>query len=162
MVEVTHILSRIWFLQILSQQLSRHNKLGVWEDCCRPKCLSPHSRKRTRYFSRTNPHGRWRWRSGEWKGRWERRWRVQSGESKRGQNKHCAWGMDDVMRTNILSQCPVRHWNVCRETRENAMCEGVLFTPSVGCSRLLSAVNDPTTTFFFLKKKTVKVSRWAT
>ena len=28
--EVTHILSRIWFLQISSQQLSRYNKLGVY------------------------------------------------------------------------------------------------------------------------------------
>ena len=36
---------------------------------------------------------------------------------------------------------------------------GVLFTPPVGCSRLLSAVNDLTTTFF-LKKKS-KVSLWA-
>ena len=62
---------------------------------------------------RTNPHGRWRWRSGEWNGRWERRWRVQSGESKRDQNKHCAWSMDDMMRTTILSQCHVRRWNVC-------------------------------------------------
>ena len=32
-----------------------------------------------------------------------------------------------------------------RETRENVTCEGVLFTPLVGCSRLLSAVNDLTT-----------------
>ena len=39
------------------------------------------------------------------------------------------------------------------KTRENVTCEGVLFTPSVGCSRLLSAENDLTTTFFFLKKK---------
>ena len=30
MVEVTHILSRIWFLQIPSQPLSRYNKLGVY------------------------------------------------------------------------------------------------------------------------------------
>ena len=73
---------------------------------------------------------------------WERRWRVQSGESKRGQNKHCAWSMDDVFRTTILSQCQMRHWNVCCETRENLTCEGVLFTHSVGCSRMLSAVND--------------------
>ena len=30
-------------------------------------------------------------------------------------------------------------------------CEGVLFTLSVGCSRLPTAVNDLATTFFFLK-----------
>ena len=34
-------------------------------------------------------------------------------------------------------------------------CEGVLFTHTVGCSRLLSAVNDLTTTIF---KKLVKNS----
>ena len=56
--------------------------------------------------------------------------------------------MDDVMRTTILSQCHARHWNVVCETRENVTCEGVLFTPIVGCSRLLSAVNDLTTTIF--------------
>ena len=101
---------------------------------------------------RTDPHGRWRWRwrSGEWKRKMrKRRWRVQSGESKRGQNKHCAWSMDDMMRTTILSQCHVRHWNECGETLENVTYEGVLFTPPVGCSRLLSTVNDLTTTFFF-------------
>ena len=31
-------------------------------------------------------------------------------------------------------------------------CEGVLFTPPVGCSRLLSAVNDLATTFLSKKK----------
>ena len=30
--EVTHILSRMWFLQIPSQQLSRYNKLGVYRE----------------------------------------------------------------------------------------------------------------------------------
>ena len=40
----------------------------------------------------------------------------------------------------------VRHQNECMQVRENVTCEGVLFTPSVGCSRLLSAVNDLTTT----------------
>ena len=30
--------------------------------------------------------------------------------------------------------------------RENVTCEGVLFTLPVGCSRLLAAVNDLTTT----------------
>ena len=29
---------------------------------------------------------------------------------------------------DTLSQCRVRHWNVCCETRENVTCESVLFT----------------------------------
>ena len=55
-------------------------------------------------------------------------WRVEE-----NQNNHCAWSMDDVMRTNIWSQCHVRRWKVCCETRENVTCVGVLFTlfPSV-------------------------------
>ena len=53
-------------------------------------------------------------------------------------------GWDDAHQH--LSQCHVRHCYECRETRENVTCEGVLFTPPVGCSRLLSAVNDLTTT----------------
>ena len=39
---------------------------------------------------RTDPHGRWRWRSGKWKGRWEGRWRVQNGEV-RTNAAHEAW-----------------------------------------------------------------------
>ena len=61
--------------------------------------------------------------------------------------------MDGMTRTNTLSQCRVRHCQTCAQTLENVTCEGVLFTHSVGCSRLPSAVNDLATTFFFLKKK---------
>ena len=64
--------------------------------------------------------------------------------------------MDDV-RARHLSQCHVRHWIVCCETRENVTCEGVLFTLTVRCSRLLSAVNDLTTIIFFEK---VKIPLW--
>ena len=34
-------------------------------------------------YLRTDPHRRWRGRSGGWSRRWERLWRVQSGESQR-------------------------------------------------------------------------------
>ena len=50
--------------------------------------------------------------------------------------------MDGMTRTNTLSQCRVRHYHECRQKRENVTCEGVLFAPPVGCSRLPSAVND--------------------
>ena len=81
-----------------------------------PKCRTPHSRKRTGDFISEPTHieGEDEVEDQEgWKGRWERQWRVQSGELKRGQNQQCAWSMDDVMRTTILSQCHVRHWNEC-------------------------------------------------
>ena len=59
---------------------------NLWEDCCRPKCLLLIRGSAQCTSPRINRHGRWRWRSGEWKGRWARRWRVQNGESKRYQN----------------------------------------------------------------------------
>ena len=36
--------------------------------------------------------------------------------------------MDGMTRTNTLSQCRVRHYHECGQTRENVTCEGVLFT----------------------------------
>ena len=63
-------------------------------------------------------------------------------------NEECEERVD----TNTLSQCRVRQYHECGQTRENVTCEGVLFTPPVGCSRLPSAVNDLATTFFFKKK----------
>ena len=54
--------------------------------------------------------------------------------------------MDGMTRTNTLSQCRLRHYHECGQTRENVTCEGVLFAPTVGCSRLPSAVNDLATT----------------
>ena len=66
-------------------------------------------------------------------------------ESRREVRHTSARNMDDMTRTNTLSQCHWRHCYECRETRENVTCEGVLFTLPVGCSRLLSAVNDLTT-----------------
>ena len=86
-----------------------------YTDCCRPKCVTLHSRKRTGVLpERTHMEDEDEDHKND-KGRWERRWRVQSGESKRDQNEHCACSMDDVMRTTILSQCHVRHWNECGE-----------------------------------------------
>ena len=38
--------------------------------------------------------------------------------------------MDGMTRTNTLSQCHVRHYHECGQTRENVTCEGVLFTKS--------------------------------
>ena len=41
-------------------------------------------------------------------------------------------------------------------------CEGVLFTPPVGCSRLPSAVNDLATTIFFEKMSSTSFHSTAT
>ena len=54
--------------------------------------------------------------------------------------------MDGMTRTNTLSQCRVRHYHECGQTRENVTCEDVLFTHTVGSSRLPSAVNELATT----------------
>ena len=52
----------------------------------------------------------------------------------RRESKQPLRSKDDVMRTNILSQCHVRHWFECGETRENVTCEGVPFAEPDGCS----------------------------
>ena len=67
-------------------------------------------------------------------------------ESRRDVKHTSAWNMDGMTRTDTLSQCHVRHCYECRETRKNVTCDGVLLTLPVGCSRLLSAVKEPTTT----------------
>ena len=109
------------------------------------------------------PHGRRKWRPGEWKGRWERRWKAKSRresrrESKQPHHERMRMGWNEVRDThqtwanvNVTLKCVL--WNMRK-------CDvwGVLFTPPVGCSRLLSAVNDLTTTSL---KKNVKVSLWA-
>ena len=101
-------------------------------------------------------HGRRGWRTGDCKGRWERRWKAKSRrESRREyQDNHImsAWGWDEMKCATHtkLEPMSVWHWNVCCETRENVTCE-VCCSHTVGCSRLLSAVNDLTTTSFWKK-----------
>ena len=74
-----------------------HHTLHVLrEDCSRPKCPTFDSRKCAWTSLRTNPHGRWRWRSGQWNWRWVRRWRVQSGRSNSIKTTSCGWYVDDV------------------------------------------------------------------
>ena len=72
---------------------------------------------------RTNPHGRWRWRTGEWKGRWERRWRVQSRGSKSIRSKSTTKRMmtwRDARKTpwaNVtcdIEMCAVKHEKMWR------------------------------------------------
>ena len=95
-------------------------------------------------------HGRRWWRTGEWKGRWERRWTTKSRRESRGeyQDNHImsAWGWDELTCATHTKLEPVSvwHWNVCCERKCDVW--GVLFLPPVGCSRLLSAVNNLTTT----------------
>ena len=108
----------------------------LWEVCCRPKSQTPHSRKRTGYFSPKQPTWKLKMKIRRMKRKMKEtvksaKWRSR----RRGRNKHCAWGMDDVMRTTILSQCHLQHWNECGETRENVTCE-------VFCSPLPSVAAD--------------------
>ena len=67
-------------------------------------------------------------------------------------------GMEWIVRcTPNLSQCRCDIKNVCKQVRENVTRE-VCCSHSVGCSILLSAVNDLTTTNL---KNLVEVSLWA-
>ena len=82
----------------------------VWEDCSRPKCLTPHSRKCTGYFSPNQPTWkmkmkirRMKWKMGETNE--ECKERVEE----RTNNHTGAWHVDGMTRTNAwaLSQCRV-------------------------------------------------------
>ena len=88
------------------------------------------------------PHGRWRW-SREWKGRWERRWKAKRIK------QHTTWahGWDEMSarHTLFLSHVNVTLKSVVNQ-RENVTCEVCYSHTPVGCSRLLSAPNDLTTT----------------
>ena len=83
--------------------------------------------------------------------------RVESRRVSRRQ-QHADDTCDDVRATHLefepMSMCDIKMSAV--KHRENVTCEGVLFTHPVGCSRLLSAVNDLTTTKF--QKKSCQVS----
>ena len=99
------------------------------------KSPAPLSRKRTMYLSPNRPTWKMKMKMRRMKRKMREtvqsaKWRLEE-----NQNNHCARSMDDVMRTNILSQCHVRHCYECRETRENVTCEGVLFTETdlFGC-----------------------------
>ena len=82
------------------------------------------------------------------------KWRVEE-----NQNNHCARSMDDVMRTNILSQCRVRHCYECMQMRENVTCEGFLFTPPCRLQQIAISCKRSDYNFFFFEKKTVKIPR---
>ena len=98
---------------------------------------------------RGHPHGRGKSRSrgsGRGSGRWERQWRVQRGDRRENKQslRRLTHGWDDAH--HHLSQRGVTHHYKCAQTREKGDVWGVLFILSVGCSRLPSAVNEPTTT----------------
>ena len=78
-------------------------------------------------YLRTDPHRRWRGRSGGWSRRWERLWRVQSGESK-GYQTHMrlTHGWNDAHQH--LSQCHVRDIIMSAEKHKKIWREKVLFT----------------------------------
>ena len=72
---------------------------------------------------RTDPHRRWSEKSGGWSRRWERQMKSAKRGSKREIKNTGAWNMDGMTRTNNLSQCRVRQYYTCAETRENVTCE---------------------------------------
>ena len=119
----------------------------MWEDCCRPKVPNSSIPEAHSVLLPEPTHMEDEdERDGE-------ECKVESRrESKQPLRMKHGWHDAD----KHLSQCHVRHWNVCCETRENVTCEGVLFTLPVGCSRLLPAVNDLTTTI----QKSFKIPLW--
>ena len=85
-------------------------------------------------YIRTDPRRRWN----ESSGRYEvedggDNWRVRR-EGRREIKHTSAWHMDDMTLTNTLSQCRVRHYHECGQTKENVTCEGVLFTPQANAA----------------------------
>ena len=71
--------------------------------------------------------------------------------SKRDQtHKSMKHGWSDAHKHS--SQCRVTDNYTCAQIREKRDVRSVLFTHSIGCSGLLSAVNDLAKTNFFLKK----------
>ena len=86
---------------------------NLWEDSCRPKCLTPHSRKRTVVFVPEPTHMEDEDEDQEnEKGRWKRRWRVQNGESKRIKTTTpCGWYKDDVRARHLEPvSCATLKW----------------------------------------------------
>ena len=94
------------------------NHQDLREDCSRPKRLTPHSRK-CEWDHRTNPRGRWRWRTREWKRRWERNGdecRVEGQRVSSQQQQHVI-SMIDVRKTpwaNVM--CDI--FNECMQVQE--------------------------------------------
>ena len=123
--------------------------LHVSEGRCWPKSQAPHSSKCTGVLINSEPiHIEDEVKDQEdevEEGR--NKWRVRR-EGRREIKHTSAWNMDEMTRTNTLSQRRVRHHYTCAQNRENVMCQGVLFTLTVGCSRSPSAVNDLSTTNF--------------
>ena len=102
--------------------------LNLREDCSRPKCLTPHSRKYAWDFSSNQPTWKMKMKIRRMKRKMREtvksaEWRVEEYQDNNNMRMTHGWCAQDT-----LNQCQVRHWNVCCETLENATCEGVLFT----------------------------------
>ena len=90
------------------------------------KCRTPHSRKRTVYFSPNQPT--WKMKNKRMKKTVKSAtWRVEE-----NQNNHCAWSVDDMMRRNVLSHvvCDTV-MNACRCKKMWRVVEFCSHTPSV-------------------------------
>ena len=111
-----------WSLRSGSRRRSwAHN---LWEELCWPKGKTPHSRKRTGGLApnRSTWKMKWKIRRMKWQ-MGETKWRVRR-EGRREIKHTGAWQMDGMTRTNTSSQCRVRHYHECGQTRQN-----VTYTP---------------------------------
>ena len=90
---------------------------NLWEDCSRPKYLTPHSRKRTKYFSPNRPTWKMKMKIRRMKRKMRETVKSAMWESKRIKtHNHMKHGWHDAHCT--LSQCHVRHCYECRKKRE--------------------------------------------
>ena len=131
--KVIQRLSRIWFLQIPSQQLSRYNKLGVYRGGWLHYILFDTTSILYVQHAVYRPHTRYLGALSTFACKMEDViWSAQALWNVRCARQTWAWATHvRVIRCESTRKCDV--W-------------GVLFTPIVGCSRLLSTVNDLTTT----------------
>ena len=101
---------------------------NLWEDCCRPMCLTPHSRKCTGYFSPNQPTWKMKMKIRRMKKNMREtvksaKWRVEERSEQPLRMKH---GWRDADNHLEPMSCATLKW--VRETLENVTCEGVLFT----------------------------------
>ena len=148
-----------WSNECWRNQLSCiwHGKRKMWEDCFWPKCLTPHSRKYAWDFSSNQPTWKMKMKIRRMKRKMREtvksaEWRVEEYQYNNTMRMTHGWRARKTLEPMSRATLKCVLWN----TRK---CDvwGVLFTPSVGCSRLLSAVNDLTTTNL---KNFVKILLW--
>ena len=113
----------------------------LWEDCSRPKCLTPHSRQCTGYFSLNQPT--WKMKMKNRRMKRKMRETVKSADSRvRSDTQRNAWNMDDVMRNTRADKCE-KMWRV-RVFCSHLLTAAVFFPFHVALSAVSRSGSIPT------------------